>query len=286
MSKGSALDRLIGNGSGQQGKPFEASLKIERNTKDLNIFAKHNDNEECSSLTTTAKAIDGEITVPQAIENTIIAMRGQGQILKSLALSITLDSLKSVASVYSQVNKHSIDVGSLYHSNSDYRNAINAMANGFVVTAGIENVIPNPITLYFQTPLDTKSSDMNFKAGFQFKGNLPCITAFDENSVNKVQAFVRTVASQISTAGKGLTLMDFINLQGKKFKAPIVSSNTILSDKVILSGMDIKQLAEYLSSKFSDNLDLGIQFARDNGVNEDKLQRVSMLIKAVRDYKN
>jgi len=281
-----ALDRLINSSKGQIGTPFEASLKVERNTSDFNIFAEHNDNEAISSLSTTASVVEGEISVVSAIENTVMAMRGQSAILKSMAVSVTPESLNTIAKVYSQVNKHSIDVNDLYNTNKDYRNLINAMANGFIVTAGIERVIANPIKLYFLTPLDERAVDLNLKAGYQFKGNLPCIRTFDADSVNKVQTFVRTVASQVSTACKGLTLFDFINSQGSKFKAPTVHNDTLFNDRAILKGMDVKQLAEYLTSKFAGNLDFAIQFARDNGVGDNKLQKVSMLIKAIRDYTN
>ena len=283
---GSALDRLMGSGAGQQGTPFEASLKIERNTKDLNIFAKHNDNEACSSLSSVAKQEEGAITVPEAMLNTIVAMRGRADIVQSMSSSITPESLSMIAIAYEVTNKHSIDVNGLYQTNKEYRGMLNAIASGFVVTAGIENVISNPIKLYFKTALDTTARDMNLKAGYEFKGNLPCIEAFDDANVNKVQAFVRTVASQVSTMSKGISLFEFINLQGNKFKAPMVDNNSILSDKVILKGMDVKQLAEYLTSKFQSNIDLGLQFAKDNGVEDNKLQKVSMLIKAVRDFTN
>jgi len=280
-----ALDRLIGGSGGQIGTPFEANLKIERNTKDTGIFAKHNETT-CGSLTTIAQQEEGEITIPTAIENTIIAMRGQSKILKAMAMSVTDESLGMLSKAYTAKHNHSIDIVGLYKSNPTYKNTINAMANGFLVTAGIESIIANPIKLYFKTDLDNQAMDMNLKAGYEFKGNLPCITAYDSSSINRVQAFVRTVASQVSTAGKGLSLFEFINSQGNKFQAPVVDNNTILSDKVVLKGMNIKQLAEYLTRKFSSNLDLGLQFARDNGVGENKLQRVSMLIKAVRDFTN
>jgi len=285
MRKSSALDRLIGGGKGQQGTPFEANLKVERGTRDLNIFAKHNDNEACSSLSSTAKQLEGEISLQQAIENTVVAMRGQSDILKSISMNINDDTLSMITVAYANTHSHSIDVPNLYHSVPDYKNLVNAMANGFVVTAGLENVVANPIKLYFKTPLDSKASDMNLKAGYEFKGNIPCITSFDNDGVNRVQAFVRTVASQVSTASKGISLFDFINSKGIKFRTPNVSNN-ILSEKVILSGMDVKQLAEYLTNKFSSNLDDGLRFAKENGVDDNKLQRVSMLIKAVRDYTN
>lgn len=286
MKRSSALDRLIGGGAGQQGTPFETDLKVERKTKDLNIFAKHNDNEACSSLSSVANQVEGEISTQQAIENTLVAMRGQSGILQSMSMSVNDDSLNMLTKAYEQTHNHSINVAGVYHSNQDYKNVINAMANGFIVTAGLENVIANPIKLYFKTVLDNKAMDMNLKAGYEFKGNLPCITAFNNDSVNKVQAFVRTVASQVSTASKGITLFDFINSKGVKFKALNVSNNNILSDKVLLSGMGVKQLAEYLINKFPNNLDEGIRFAKENGVDENRLQRVSMLIKAVRDYTN
>lgn len=281
-----ALDRLIGGSKGQQGTSFESNLRIERNTRDIPLFAKYNDNTEMSSLSSVAKQVEGEITISEAISNTVIAMRGQEVILRSMALSITDDSLNAVANVYNDVHGHKINIAGVYHSSNDFKLFVNAMANGFLVTAGIEKTIPNNIKLYFQTPLDVKSMDMNIKAGYQFKGNLPCVTAFDTDSVNRVQAFVRTVSSQVSTASKGLSLFDFINTKGVKFKTPFVSNNNILSEQVILKSMDVKQLAGYLTSKFNNDLDKGLQFAQENGVDDNKLQRVSMLIKAVRDYTN
>ena len=283
---GSALDRLLKSGKGQQGTPFEASQRVERNTRDLNIFAKHNDNEACSSIPKVAKQIEGEITIPQAIENTVVAMRGQAGILKSISMSVTQDGLSMMTKAYASANNHSIDVAGLYGSNKDYKNFVNAMASGFIVTAGIEGVISNPVKLYFKTALDGSASDLNMKAGYEFKGNLPTISTFDSDSINRVQAFVRTVASQVSTSAKGLSLFEFINLKGNKFEAPSIKDNNILSDKVVLSSMDVRRLAEFLTLKFPDNLDEGLMFARQNNVDENKLQKVSMLIKAVRDYNN
>ena len=284
---GSALDRLISGSGGQVGTPFEASLKVERRSKDLNIFASHNSNEACSSLTTTAKVIEGEISLVQAMENTIVAMRSRTDLVQAMAMSMTDNSLNAIASAYGKTHGHSIDIAGLYHTNKEFGKFMNAIASGFVVTAGIERAVHNPIKMYFKTALDSRASDINLKAGYEFKGNIPCITAFNADSINRVQAFVRTVASQVSTASKGQSLSDFVFSKGSKFLAPSVSSSeSIISEKVILNGMDIKQLAEYLTSKFPNNIDLGLQFAKDNGVEENKLQRVSMLIKAVRDYIN
>lgn len=281
----SMLDKLMSNGSNQHNKSFEASTKVERRTKDLNIFASHNNNEAIASMKTQAKVDDVMITIAVAISNTVRALRGQAGIVRDMSLGIDSTKLSTVASLYEKANNQKIDVISLYANNIKYKQALNAIASGCVITEGIEQAVPNSIKLYLKTPDDYKSRDLNLKGGYEFKGNTPVIDSFDEDSVNRVQAFVRTIANQVATKSKGMSLFDFINSIDLQHSVS-TPTNNLFSDAVIIRGMDVKQLAEYLTNKFPNNLDDGLRFARENGVTNEKLQTVSILIKAVRDFNN
>jgi len=275
-----SFDRLLSKSKGQQGASFEAQTNVERRGQDFPIFASYNDNLAMSTKA-SATEVQGEITVPEAMVNSITALRNQPNIIKAMSLDM-VGSLSSLASVYEATNKHKIDVESLYNTNDDYKHFLNAIASGFVVTAGIEKVISNPIKLYFLTSFDG-NVDMSIKAGYLFMGVYPTITSFDSNSVNKVQSLVRTVNNLVSTQGSGLNLMNFIIKKGLEANKSTIKNTDLVSDKVLVRNMDTKQLAELIIGKFS-NVNDGIKFAKENGVNDEKLQKVSMLIKALKDF--
>ena len=273
------MDRLLSQSKSQDG----VLLNVERGRgRDFHQTGAYSDSKNLS-MGTVSNSVDGEITLSMAMDNVINTFRNSVPLVNSLRLGVRASGLDVLAKAYERVNGHFIDINHLYTTSSDFKALINAVASGFVVTAGIERVVPNSIKMYYKTAKDGNSNLLSVKANKVFMGTLPCITAFDEASVNEVQNYVSTISMQVRN---GLSLFDFVNTSSlKRLDSSVVpDSSNLVTDSVLFRNMDVQSLAEYIMVKFPDNVDDGLALARANGTDENKLQRTSLLMKAVKDY--